>query len=184
MENNASFLIQKLMNFYDVDTISELAPNINVGQPAISKWKANNSISSIKRKCRELGIYNEIFADIQNDNLEVGNINKNNLSVQNINSKLFLFPRRSLVYLYYLIINESINNSIDYFSWMEKKEKTSFILNFISDFVMENNRLSLSLYRLETDKYLDCFITIDELDYVFKNKTTFTRSVKFMIDEK
>ena len=193
MRYNADFYIEKLLNHYNVSTISELAQILDTKQTSISSWRTRNAINAIKKKCRELGIYNEIFGDTSvaksqnmDENIqEIENIsNIYNLSAQNINSKLFLFPRRALVYLYYLIINESINNSVDYFSWMEKKEKTNSIINFISDFVMENNRLSLSSYRVETDKYLDCFITIEELDYIFKNKTTFTRSVKFMIDEK
>lgn len=67
----ATMIINKLMEYYNVQTISELAEIIKIGQPAISKWKNNNSINPIKKKCKELGIYNEIF-----DNLD----SKNNLS--------------------------------------------------------------------------------------------------------
>lgn len=67
----ATMIINKLMEYYNVHTISELAEIIKIGQPAISKWKNNNSINPIKKKCKELGIYNEIF-----DNLD----SKNNLS--------------------------------------------------------------------------------------------------------
>ncbi len=58
---NATMFINKMMEYYKVHTISELAGLIKIGQPAISKWKNNNSINSIKKKCRELGIYKEIF---------------------------------------------------------------------------------------------------------------------------
>jgi hypothetical protein len=34
-----------------------------VSQPAISQWKTRNAISAVKKRCRELGIYNEIFGD-------------------------------------------------------------------------------------------------------------------------
>ena len=67
----ATMIINKLMEYYNVQTISELAEIIKIGQPAISKWKNNNSINPIKKKCKDLGIYNEIF-----DNLD----SKNNLS--------------------------------------------------------------------------------------------------------
>ena len=36
---------------------------INYETPAISKWKNSNSLRAIKKKCRELGIYNDIFGD-------------------------------------------------------------------------------------------------------------------------
>ena len=61
---NATSLIDKLMEYYGVNTISELSEMIKIGQPAISKWKNNNSITAIKKKCKELGIYNEIFEDM------------------------------------------------------------------------------------------------------------------------
>lgn len=51
------------MDFYQVSTFTELSKLLDIGQPAITKWKKNNSISAIKRKCRELGIYREIFKD-------------------------------------------------------------------------------------------------------------------------
>ncbi|RBQ31728.1 hypothetical protein CRU92_05820 [Arcobacter sp. FW59] len=59
----ASDLINKIMDFYQVSTFTELSKLLDIGQPAITKWKKNNSISAIKRKCRELGIYREIFKD-------------------------------------------------------------------------------------------------------------------------
>lgn len=61
--NDASFYIDKMLNHYGIFTISELAETINVQQPVISGWRGRNSITPIKKKCRELGIYNEIFGD-------------------------------------------------------------------------------------------------------------------------
>ena len=61
--NEASKIINKLMEYYNVHTISELAQVIKIGQPAISKWKNNNSINPIRKKCLELGIYDIIFED-------------------------------------------------------------------------------------------------------------------------
>ncbi len=88
------------MNFYTVFTMKELSEKIGISQQAISKWKNNNSIVAIKKKCRELGIYNEIFGDlnmqnIQNQIIDTQNgINSfNNFSAsnkQNIDSKNIL----------------------------------------------------------------------------------------------
>lgn len=72
---NAEFLINKLMEYYNLTTISELSEKIKIGQPAISKWKNKNSITPIKKKCQELGIYDEIFKDTQENSkkTELGN---------------------------------------------------------------------------------------------------------------
>ena len=44
---NAEFLIQKLMRYYQVFTISELAGKMGVSQPSVSGWKRNNYIKAI-----------------------------------------------------------------------------------------------------------------------------------------
>ena len=63
-----------MMNFYTVFTMKELSEKIGISQQAISKWKNNNSIVAIKKKCRELGIYNEIFGDLNsNTTINQGN---------------------------------------------------------------------------------------------------------------
>ena len=60
------------MSFYNVFTISELANIIGVSQPSISGWKRNNYVKAIANKCRELGIYNEIFGNLNhNSNIKV-----------------------------------------------------------------------------------------------------------------
>ncbi len=61
---NAEFLIEKLLNFYNVSNVAELSNQINTSQKTISNWKIRNSVNAIKKKCRELGIYNEIFGDL------------------------------------------------------------------------------------------------------------------------
>jgi len=61
------------MNFYGVYTLTELSKKLDIGQPAITKWKKNNSITAIKKRCRELGIYNEIFGNLEiYQDLELG----------------------------------------------------------------------------------------------------------------
>lgn len=54
-------IFEKLFNFFNVSTIIDLSDKINVPYGTLSKWKSRNSINAIKKKCRELGIYNEIF---------------------------------------------------------------------------------------------------------------------------
>ncbi|MFY9073147.1 helix-turn-helix domain-containing protein [Aliarcobacter butzleri] len=57
-------ILERLYSFYKVAGASELSEKINTTQQTISNWKKRNSISAIKKKCRELGIYNEIFGEI------------------------------------------------------------------------------------------------------------------------
>ena len=91
---NAEFLIQKLMRYYQVFTISELAEKMGVSQPSVSGWKRNNYIKAIANKCRELGIYDEIFEDlnteIQKINTISGGQNAQNVhgnQIQDLNNK-------------------------------------------------------------------------------------------------
>lgn len=66
---NANFLIDRMMKYYKVDTISDLATKMGIGQSAISKWRKNNSIRTIYKKCLKLGIADEIFGDL-NKNIQ------------------------------------------------------------------------------------------------------------------
>jgi len=61
---DSNFFIERMLEYYNVNTLSELGDIIGVNQPVISGWKARNSISAIKKKCIELGIFHEIFADV------------------------------------------------------------------------------------------------------------------------
>jgi len=85
--HNMSFedILDSLFTYFNVSSISELANKLGVSQPAISKWKSRNSISAVKKKCRELGIYEEIFGDIQVNNLNSSSFNGNAAGVINGN---------------------------------------------------------------------------------------------------
>lgn len=54
-------ILERLYSFYQVAGASELSEKIQTSQQTISNWKQRNSVSAIKKRCRELGIYNEIF---------------------------------------------------------------------------------------------------------------------------
>ncbi|MCT7471198.1 hypothetical protein N5T90_09945 [Aliarcobacter cryaerophilus] len=86
---NAEQLIDKLMAYYNVFSMHELSSKIGISQPAISKWKNNNSIVAIKKKCRELDIYNEIFGDLskETNNFHNTNFSGNSSGVDNSNNK-------------------------------------------------------------------------------------------------
>ncbi len=63
MDKDASvnYLIDKLMDYYSVSTNYQLAEKLGMKSSSISSWKNKKSINAIKKKCRELDIYNEIF---------------------------------------------------------------------------------------------------------------------------
>lgn len=62
MQNfTAEDYIFKLLDFFDVKDFLELSQKLGVAQQTVSNWKTRNSINAIKKKCRELGIYQEIF---------------------------------------------------------------------------------------------------------------------------
>ena len=58
---NFKYYFNKMLDFYNVSTIKELSKITNIGASTISNWKQRQSITALKKKCRELGIYNEIF---------------------------------------------------------------------------------------------------------------------------
>ena len=91
MENiveNAEFLIDKLLNFYKVSNVAELSTKIDTSQKTISNWKIRNSINAIKKRCRELGIYNEIFGDLNSsiNNQTIRDNHGNNTQTGNVYS--------------------------------------------------------------------------------------------------
>ncbi len=76
---NADTLIDLLFIHFNVTTMADLAMHISVSQQTISKWKQRNSVNAIKKKCIELGIYNEIFGD-SNSNINNFQSSKNKIN--------------------------------------------------------------------------------------------------------
>lgn len=64
---NFEYYFDKILDFYNVSTIKELGLAIDTGASTISNWKQRNSITALKKRCRELGIYNEIFGDLNTE---------------------------------------------------------------------------------------------------------------------
>ena len=56
---NIEDIFEKLFSFYQVSSVAELSPKINTSQKTISNWKVRSSVNAIKKKCRELKIYDE-----------------------------------------------------------------------------------------------------------------------------
>ena len=67
---NINDIFDKLFDFYKVSSLVELSAKLNISQSALSQWKSRNAINAIKKKCRELDIYNEIFKEYDMNELE------------------------------------------------------------------------------------------------------------------
>lgn len=66
---NFEIYFEKLFNFYNVSTIKKLSEKIKIGASTISAWNQRKSITALKKACREIGIYNEIFGDLNQNSL-------------------------------------------------------------------------------------------------------------------
>ena len=80
---NADTLIDLLFIHFNVTTMADLAMHISVSQQTISKWKQRNSVNAIKKKCIELGIYNEIFGDLNLNKFYQTGANSQQIDTQN-----------------------------------------------------------------------------------------------------
>lgn len=87
MRINADFYIEKLLSFYNVSSLTDLADKLGIKQSSLSSWKTRNSISAIKKKCREIGIYQDIFGDIQTITTNSGQVAQNVAGNQNFNTQ-------------------------------------------------------------------------------------------------
>lgn len=62
-------IFERLFNYFQTSTIRELSEKINMSESTVSKWRQRESVNAIKKKCRELGIYNEIFGDLNSNTI-------------------------------------------------------------------------------------------------------------------
>lgn len=93
---SAEDLIYSLYSFYEVNNNLDLAEKLKTTPQTISNWKTRNSVSAIKKKCRELGIYQEIFGDINtNNNLQKSTFSGNSTGIDNSNNKSIYSDKES-----------------------------------------------------------------------------------------
>jgi hypothetical protein len=121
---NFEYYFDKILNFYNVSTIKELGLVIDTGASTISNWKQRNSITALKKKCRELGIYNEIFGDLNSsvNNFHNSNINKAFDLSSNSHSQDSINIGNNLICEQVLKMNQTIVSSfINVYDKLEKK---------------------------------------------------------------
>jgi len=172
-------IIEKLLTYYNVSTIKELAKKINIPESTISSWGQRNSINAIKKNCKRLGIYQEIF-NIENAYFDI------TIEHKNINKTLALFNRRALVYLYFILEKKNISSAIEYFEWKTTEKDKNKLKTFFSNFYIDlfNDNLPFSAYEKELNRYIDLYLSIEELDLIFKNKKIFKKSILMIAEEK
>ena len=139
---DSTILIQKMMNFYTVFTMKELSEKIGISQQAISKWKNNNSIVAIKKKCRELGIYNEIFGDLNTNvnNIQNSNINKVFDHSENSQSQDSININNSPLCEKITKMNQSIVSSfINAYNILDKKENLKKLYDILGEIQFNEN---------------------------------------------
>ena len=78
-------VFEELFAHFDVSTIRDLSKKIDMSESTVSKWGQRNSINAIKKKCRELKIYDEIFGttntqEISKNTRDIELENKSDLS--------------------------------------------------------------------------------------------------------
>ena len=134
MDINTVF--DRLFDYYCINSLQELALKLGVSQPAISQWKTRNAISAVKKRCRELGIYNEIFGDLTHGdkisvNNNIGQIARNvqGNQTQNLNQKDEY------------IIPETILDDINIlFKLATENEKEDDLINLIDEFIFSTKK--------------------------------------------
>ncbi len=158
--NQAELLIDLLFIHFNVTTMADLAIHIDVSQQTISKWKQRNSVNAIKKKCIELGIYNEIFGNLNlssnedknNNEIRTKSLSINMLSYDNINMKKIIRDWGVQGYgiavglILYLKENDTLNLAdIDLLA-DDLKTSTFLIKKVIEEcnyFLKENNEITL-----------------------------------------
>ena len=134
---NANSIFEKLFNYFKVSTIRDLSEKINMSESTVSKWRQRESINAIKKKCRELGIYNEIFGDLTHSNRISVNNNTGQIAstvqgsqTQNLNQKEDEY-----------IIPETILDDINIlFKLAIENEKEDDLINLIDEFIFSTKK--------------------------------------------
>jgi cell fate (sporulation/competence/biofilm development) regulator YmcA (YheA/YmcA/DUF963 family) len=71
-KNEADYLINKLMDYYEVKNYRELSEKINTTQQLISGWKLRNAVKAILNKLNDLGIQDDFNKTIKHEEYNLG----------------------------------------------------------------------------------------------------------------
>lgn len=103
-------IFESILNFYNVSTIRDLSEKINISESTVSKWNQRKSISALKKACRELKIYNDIFViskhNIEKENENIDNIVINDILLEQAKEKASQYGLNINSYLEFLIVQD------------------------------------------------------------------------------
>ena len=160
-DSEIEIIINKLINYFNVFSINELANKLDISQQAISKWKKNNSINAIKKRCRELEIYDEIFIDFDKRDFGINfpndikktfdyisgwealNIPTSNGYIADWHPQFYFNEKKELKKYPYNEILKDSGISKRYIPFLNKDEYTANYPRAIADLVYENNTREL-----------------------------------------
>jgi len=129
-------IIEKLLNHYNVSTLGELAEQMSLKQSSISSWKSRGSLTPIKKKCRELGIYNDIFGDINIQ--QIGTINNSQNS--NVNNGDMSNSSKDNVIDLSSIPNLVLDDLNNLFKLAIEKDKKELLIDKLDDFIYQSKK--------------------------------------------
>ena len=142
---NVENALERLYSFYNVANATELSKKINTSKKTISTWKIRNSINALKKKCKEIGIYKEIF-----ENFEI----IENLNLENNSNTSFEYYFKEFL------------NYFDVFTIKELSEKIGIPPSTISNWNQRKSITALKKAARELNIYKEIFkeITLDDFD--------------------
>jgi transcriptional regulator with XRE-family HTH domain len=160
---NAEELINKLMDYYNVETITELSSKLNVGQPTISKWKKNNSYNIILKKCKKLNILE--YIDIDRDINKYEDVIINSIKyriIQKVFNESNYFQQEIILLLNCLKENKDIEiETRDEIIDLLKKYNIKLILERLQHIIVEKHRNNVIAFLYSFDDI--------EITYICKN---------------
>lgn len=116
--HNFTYFYDKLLNFYGVTSLQGLSNETKIPISTISSIKQRESITALKKKCRELGIYDEIFGDSYISFSQTG---ANSTQIKTQNNKKDVFNSSS--------INKNINIDDEFLPLFEALSSVANALN-------------------------------------------------------
>jgi transcriptional regulator with XRE-family HTH domain len=185
--NNINDIFEKLFNYFNVNSIKELSEKIGLQPSTISNWKQRSSISAIKKKCRELNIYNDIFS-------ETNLMTEDKLSNEKIQEMYDAILDDSKYRL-----KEKLQNYTDasFIDWMNKMIPKKILINTLKElsknkneynlnnskqtllvslrtlevsFINEKNKHQISDYIKDKLSNIECYILIQEHEEIMNYK--------------
>ena len=135
--NNFTYFYDKLLNFHDAASLQSLSKQTGIPISTISSIKQRESITALKKKCRELGIYNEIFGDLTHNKRISVNNNKGQVAGTIQGNQTLNLNQKEDEY----IIPETILDDINIlFKLAIENEKEDDLINLIDEFIFSTKK--------------------------------------------